>query len=139
VALDDYVWGSNKDLSDRTMILILANKLAPNSVYDKVYGSARLYLGRNANDISYVTGFGEKAAKHPITVSRLSRIRLYGYAGRGPNGDLITVAGDPVSKMVDESTPEAKCYADLMEAMRQMNLYLLEFAVVFILGYVYEQ
>ncbi len=142
VALDDYVWGSNKDLSDRTMILILANKLAPNSVYDKAIMDQLDYiLGRNANDISYVTGFGEKAAKHPH--HRQSVIKNQAVPGMlvgGPNGDIITVAGDPVSKMVDESTPEAKCYADLdgSYATNEICIYWNS-PLVFILGYVYEQ
>ncbi|HEY9063256.1 MAG TPA: glycoside hydrolase family 9 protein [Pseudobacteroides sp.] len=145
VALDDYVWGSNKDLCDRAMILIIADRLTdkqePSSDYNAaVLDQIHYLLGRNAMDISYVTSFGEKAAKHPH--HRQSVIKSQAVPGMlvgGPNGYIMDVNGDPVAKMVDEKTPPAKCYADIdgSYATNEICIYWNS-PLVYILGYLYQ-
>lgn len=142
VGLDNYVWGSNKDLADRTMILIIANKLLPNANYSEaVMDQLNYFLGRNANDISYVTGYGEKAAKHPHhRQSVILQQAVPGMLVGGPNGSIMDVTGDPVSQMVNENTPPAKCYADVdgSYATNEICIYWNS-PLVFIMGYIYEQ
>jgi endoglucanase len=140
VALDQYVWGSNKDLADRAMILIIANKLAPDNDYDvAILDQLHYFLGRNANDTSYVTGFGEKAAKNPHhRQSVILEQAVPGMLVGGPNGSIMTVNGDPVATIVNEETPDAKCYADVdgSFATNEMTIYWNS-PLVFILGYLY--
>ncbi len=142
VALDYYTWGSNKDLADRAMILIIANKLMPNANYgEAVMDQLNYFLGRNANDISYVTGFGEKAAKHPHhRQSVILQQAVPGMLVGGPNGSIMDVTGDPVSLMVNENTPPAKCYADVdgSYATNEICIYWNS-PLVFMMGYIYEQ
>lgn len=115
VALDNYVWGSNKDLADRVMILIIADKLAADDNYKAAaMDQLHYFLGRNANAISYVTGFGDKAAKNPHhRQSVVLNQAVPGMLVGGPNADIMNIAGDPVAEMVNENTPPAKCYADV--------------------------
>ncbi|KNY25649.1 glycoside hydrolase family 9 protein [Pseudobacteroides cellulosolvens] len=142
VALDDYVWGSNKDLSDRAMILIIANMLEEKHEYKAaVLDQLNYLLGRNAMDISYVTGYGEKAAKHPHhRQSVINEQAVPGMLVGGPNGYIMDVNGDPVAKMVDEKTPPAKCYADVdgSYATNEICIYWNS-PLVYILGYLYQK
>ncbi len=142
VAMDTYVWGSNMDLCDRAITMIIADKLDPKPDYKAaVMDQLDYIMGRNANNTSYVTGFGENAAKHPH--HRLSIIKGQAVPGMlvgGPNGSIMAVDGDPVSKMVDENTPPAKCYADVdgSYATNEICVYWNS-PLVFMLGYLYEQ
>jgi endoglucanase len=141
VALDNYVWGSNKDLSDRTMILIIANQIAPNPDYHAAIMDQLDYLlGRNAMDISYITGFGEKAAKNPHHRQSVAKKQAVpGMLVGGPNGSIMSVQGDPVAQMVDEETPPAKCYADFdgSYATNEICIYWNS-PFVYILGYLFK-
>jgi endoglucanase len=58
----------------------------------------------------------------------------------GPNGDIMTVEGDPVSKLVDKNTPPAKCYGDLdgSYATNEICIYWNS-PLVFMLGDIYHR
>ena len=66
---EDFVWGSNMVVCNRSMLLILASLCSEGDTASR-YREAALnqlhyLLGRNALDISYVTGEGEHAFKNP--------------------------------------------------------------------------
>lgn len=66
---EDYVWGSNMVICNRGMLFILCAlkcALEKTDIYKEAALSQLHYLlGRNALDVSYVTGHGENAFKNP--------------------------------------------------------------------------
>ena len=141
VALSYYVWGSNKDLADRTMMLIFADMIEPDARYkEAVLDQIHYFLGRNANDISYVTGYGEKSAQNPHhRPSAVLETTVPGMLVGGPNDEIVNELGDPVSQMVDENTPPAKRYADITGsyATNEICIYWNS-PLAYVLGYVYQ-
>ena len=140
VAMDYYVWGSNMDLSNRIMTLIIAGKVANTKKYDQaIMDQVHYLLGRNANDTSYVTGYGDKAAKNPHhRQSVVAKQAVPGMLIGGPNQEIMTIDGDPVSQMVDENTAPAKCYADIdgSYATNEICIYWNS-PLAYVLGYLY--
>lgn len=140
VALSYYVWGSNKDLADRAMMLIFADMLEPDSKYkEAVLDQVHYFLGRNANDISYVTGYGEKNAQNPHhRPSAVLESAVPGMLVGGPNAEIMNEIWDPVSQMVDENTPPAKRYGDVTGsyATNEICIYWNS-PLAYVLGYVY--
>ncbi len=66
IKLDGYVWGSNSAVLNNAIILALAHDLTGDVSYlNGVTESMDYILGRNANNISFVTGYGANAMQHP--------------------------------------------------------------------------
>lgn len=66
IKLDGYVWGSNSAVLNNAIILALAHDLTGDSRYlNGVTESMDYLLGRNPNNISFVTGYGANAVQHP--------------------------------------------------------------------------
>ncbi|HEY7771654.1 MAG TPA: glycoside hydrolase family 9 protein [Marinagarivorans sp.] len=62
----DFRWGSNGVAANKAAALFAINALAPNAAYLETAESLLDYLlGRNPNNVSYLTGFGERAIKAP--------------------------------------------------------------------------
>jgi endoglucanase len=61
-----YVWGSNSAVLNNAIIMALAHDITGEVDYlNGVTESMDYILGRNANNISYVTGYGANAMQHP--------------------------------------------------------------------------
>ncbi|MFD9357273.1 glycoside hydrolase family 9 protein [Streptomyces sp. NPDC060031] len=110
-----YVWGSNSSVTNNAMVLAVAYELTGQQRYRAgALESLDYLLGRNALDLSYVTGYGERYSEnqhhrfwahqndaslpHPPTGS---------FAG-GPNAGLE----DPVAKEKLVGCAPAACYVD---------------------------
>jgi neutral trehalase len=62
----DYVWGSNAVVLNQAMVLVHGYRLTGKRAYlDAAQADLDYILGRNATDLSFVTGFGARAALHP--------------------------------------------------------------------------
>ncbi|MRW83349.1 cellulase [Pseudoduganella sp. FT26W] len=62
----DYVWGSNAVVLNQAMVLLHAYRLNGRRAYlDAAQSGLDYVLGRNAVDISFVTGYGARSAMHP--------------------------------------------------------------------------
>ena len=62
----NFRWGGNGFAANKALALFEINRISPNPDYVKSAQALLDYLfGRNPNAISYLTGFGEKAAKAP--------------------------------------------------------------------------
>jgi endoglucanase len=62
----DYVWGSNAVVLNQAMVLLHAYRLNGQRAYlDAAQSGLDYVLGRNAVDISFVTGYGARSAMHP--------------------------------------------------------------------------
>jgi endoglucanase len=118
VAADRYVWGSNMDVANAAMQFIMAFRISGNQEYELAAMDQFHYLmGRNAVGMSYVTGFGENAAKHPH--HRPSMVRNCAVPGMlvgGPFAGIHKLTRDPAFALFSENTPPAKCYIDCYES-----------------------
>ncbi|WP_229205771.1 glycoside hydrolase family 9 protein [Duganella sp. Leaf126] len=62
----DYVWGSNAMVLNQAMVLLHGYRLTGKRTYlDAAQANFDYILGRNAVDISFVTGFGARSTLHP--------------------------------------------------------------------------
>jgi endoglucanase len=66
LGLHQYGWGSNGDCADQSMLLYLANILAPHSAYrPAALANLHYLLGRNCHGVSWVTHLGARPFSHP--------------------------------------------------------------------------
>ena len=62
----DYVWGSNAVVLNQAMVLVHGYRLTGKRAYlDAAQANFDVIMGRNAVDLSFVTGFGARSAQHP--------------------------------------------------------------------------
>jgi len=62
----DFAWGSNGGALNQAIVLIYGYKIKGEQKYlDAALGNLDYILGRNAVDISFVTGLGDRSAMHP--------------------------------------------------------------------------
>lgn len=63
---EDYIWGSNMLVMNNAMLLLVAEHVSGESAFaDCALDHLHYLMGRNVLDISYVTGFGERAVMNP--------------------------------------------------------------------------
>lgn len=110
-----YVWGSNSAVINSAVIMATAYDLTRDGRYrDAVLESMDYLLGRNALNQSYISGYGERAAKnqhhrhwaHQLLPSLPSPPP--GSIAGGPNSGLQ----DPVAQRMLPGCAPAKCYID---------------------------
>ena len=123
---DDFIWGSNMELLKYMMVLTVANKMNHRKKYSDAITSGLDYiLGCNSNDISYVTGNGEKAFMNPhLRPTAVDNIEQPwpGLVSGGPNAGLHderaqTLRGKGLAPM--------KCYLDHVEcySLNEITIY----------------
>lgn len=113
---EDFVWGSNMVVCNRSILLILASLLADGkqaaSYREAALNQLHYLLGLNAMDISYVTGFGENAFKNPHnrpTFADGIGLPMPGWVSGGP----FKAPCDPAAmERIPAGTPPMKCYVD---------------------------
>lgn len=107
---DTYYWGSNSAALNETVLLQFANTIAPNADYVK-YGKEHVNycFGKNANAMSFVTGFGTVTPKNPHhRPSQVQKAAIPGMIIGGVNSQLE----DPHAKRFLADAAPAKCYLD---------------------------
>lgn len=113
---DDFVWGSNMVVCNRSMLLILAALICDENKA-AAYQTAALHqldylLGCNAIDVSYVTGHGENAFKNPHnrpTVADGIELPMPGWVSGGP---FKTPCDEAAKAIIPAGSAPMKCYAD---------------------------
>lgn len=120
MAPEDFVWGSNMTVCNRAMLLILASLLSQGEAAEKYRNGAlnqlHYLLGRNALDISYVTGFGENAFKNPHNRSTFADgidLPMPGWVSGGP---FKTPCDPAAMAAIPPGTPPMKCYVDHVDS-----------------------
>ncbi|WFE39551.1 glycoside hydrolase family 9 protein [Micromonospora sp. WMMD998] len=94
---DAYVWGSNSNMVNNTIVLATAFDLSRNAKYrDGALQAADYLFGRNALNMSYVTGWGEQNAHNQH--SRIFGNQLNPDLPNPPDGSL---AGGPNAALQD--------------------------------------
>lgn len=112
----DFIWGSNMVVGNRGMLLALASILADgNETYANAAANQLHYLlGRNAMNVSYVTGEGENAFRNPhnrVTACDGIEDPMPGWVSGGPCHPPLDPDG---RKVVPEGAAPQKCYADVV-------------------------
>ncbi len=116
---DGYPWGSNSFVSNNGVVLAFAHLRTGRPEYLQGAQEALHYLlGRNTNDVSYVSGYGERSLSHP-------HHRFWapsadpelpppppGALSGGPNSRLQ----DPPMRSRKQGCPPQACYLDELEA-----------------------
>lgn len=110
----NFGWGSNMGVLLGGMELCFAHKLTGCQKYlDAALAQFDYILGRNALEVSYVTGYGEKAFRNPHnrpTVADGIDDPIPGFVSGGPN----RFPADPDAKaLIPEGTAPMKCFADV--------------------------
>lgn len=113
---DDFVWGSNMVVANRAILFALASIVSDDVLKSKYQASVEDHLhyllGRNALDISYITGFGENAFRNPHNrVTEMDGIDnpMPGWVSGGP----FKTPCDPAAEAaIPKGTAPMKCYVD---------------------------
>ena len=117
-----YIWGSNSFVTDNSIVMAYAYLLGNDDKYiDGVISGVDYILGRNAEDYSYVTGYGTHAIENPHhrfwanEIDELFPKAPCGVMSGGPNSGMQDpwVKGSGWKK--GEIAPQ-KCYMDNIEA-----------------------
>jgi endoglucanase len=111
----EYNWGSNSEVLNRAIMLILASRESGNAAMLNAAQSQLDYiLGKNAHNMSFVTGVGANHVMHPHhrpSASDNVTEPVPGLMAGGPNQFLS--GSDPVlQSKFTSSTPPALDYAD---------------------------
>jgi endoglucanase len=108
---EDYVWGSNGAVANYGVLLMLADRLAPNPAYVQAARDDLHYLlGRNTFGLSWVTQLGDRPFQHPHhrpSGADANPEPWPGLLSGGPN----RYGGDPVIDAMP-ATPPARRYRD---------------------------
>ena len=113
---NQYIWGSNMNILNNAMHLVIANIINPNQSYIEVVFSQWNYMfGLNSLNQSFLTGFGSNPIMHPHH--------------RPSEGDKIIapvpgmISGGPCSSLLDDAAvadckglSPAKCFTDNVES-----------------------
>ena len=112
----DYIWGSTMILLNQTMLLIYDQHLNPGTDHSEVIENNWHYLyGMNPMDLSYVTGYGQRAVMNPHhRPSEADGIikPLPGLVSGGPCQGLY----DPMAEEACQGQPPAKCFIDHVDS-----------------------
>lgn len=105
-----YEWGSNMNIANSGILLLMANDIEENADYMKYAKQHRDYLmGVNATGYCFITGSGTLTPEHPHhRPSQVLEKAMPGMLVGGPDNGL----DDPYAKAVFLNTAAAKCYAD---------------------------
>ena len=114
-----YDWGSNQLMLQNIIVLSAAFDLSGEKTYlDGAREGMDYILGRNALALSYITGYGTRAAKN-----QHSRWYAHQRDSQLPNPPVGSLAGGPNSTLVDDVARQhlkgcapQTCYADDIEA-----------------------
>jgi len=115
---DDYVWGSNSAMLNNMQVLGTAHDISGEAKYARgVVGGLDYILGRNALNVSYITGYGTVDARnqHHRWYANQLDARLphppKGTVAGGPHSGA-TGTGDPVAAALLKGCVDQFCYVD---------------------------
>ncbi len=106
----DYAWGSNMNMANHGMMMLMANEISPNEEYVE-YAMAQLHylMGVNGTGYCFITGSGTISPENPHhRPSQVLGQAMPGMLVGGPDSALE----DPYAKAVFLNTQKALCYAD---------------------------
>jgi endoglucanase len=117
--LSTFAWGSNSDILDLAIIFAQAYKISNDKKYlDAAIETTDYIFGKNAAGISFVTGFGSKAAMNPhfrLSATTRADEPIPGWVVGGPNKFMQDGASErnPGGVKYTSSAP-AQAYMDVI-------------------------
>ncbi len=138
----DFFWGSNSEVLNRAIVLIVGAKETGNPAFaDVALDQLNYILGANAHNLSFVTGIGSKSPLYPHhrpSASDGVAAPVPGLLAGGPNRN---VNNDPVLQShFNSSTPAALCYIDHLDSYASNEIAINWNApLVFVAGYFNER
>ena len=109
---EDYVWGSNGQVGNYGVLLLVANAFSPDPAFvDVARDNLHYLLGRNTFSLSWVTQVGANPYRHPHHRPSGADNNLDPWPGLlsgGPNA----ARQDPVLQALPAGLPPAKIYSD---------------------------
>ena len=134
--VDDFQWGSNSDVMNAAMLLAHAYRINPKSAYFSAIQETTAYIfGKNAQGLSYITGFG---AKYPMHLHHRQSVAdgiedpVPGFVSGGPNfGKHDAFAID-----YPKNAPPMKCWVDHKKSFASNEVCLnWNAALTYVLGF----
>jgi endoglucanase len=112
----EYTWGSNMNVANHAIHLLIADKLSNNEKYTETAANCvHYFLGRNTMNQSYITGYGSKKVMQPHhrpSVGDGVAEPVPGLLVGGPDSALE----DDVSRSKLSGKAPAQCYIDDMNS-----------------------
>jgi endoglucanase len=109
---EDYVWGSNGQVGNYGMQLLVTNALSPDPAFvESALENLHYLLGRNTFSLSWVTQVGANPYRHPHhrpSGAGKAAEPWPGMLSGGPNA----MRQDPVLRALPSNLPPAKVYSD---------------------------
>jgi endoglucanase len=116
LAKTDYIWGSNAVAANYGLQLLVADAFQPNAGYrDAAADNLHYLLGRNTFSLSFVTGVGAHAFRHPHhrpSGADANELPWPGLLAGGPNARRQ----DAAMKALPDPLPPARMYLDDQES-----------------------
>ncbi len=101
----EYRWGSNGDAGNQSLLLLIANRFAPNRAgVDAALGNLHYLLGRNCFGACWVTNLGVRPYQHPHHRPSIADEIVAPWSGMlsgGPNSS----GGDPIADQLPRAAP----------------------------------
>lgn len=112
LAPEEYIWGSNMLVMNRAMLLLIADFFEQNTAYvQAALDHLHYLLGRNAMNISYVTGFGANAVLNPHYRPSMAMSKVEPVPGLVSGGPAVGLM-DAYAAKVLQGQPPAKSFVD---------------------------
>ncbi|MCK9426616.1 MAG: glycoside hydrolase family 9 protein [Ignavibacteriaceae bacterium] len=133
----EYYWGSNSEVLNKAILLIAGYQLTNTTeYYEAALTQFNYILGANGNDISFITGIGDKRMMHPHhrpSQSDPVTEPVPGLMAGGPNKNRDD---DYMKLNIPSSTPPALCYVDNWQSYASNEICINWNApLVFVAGY----
>jgi endoglucanase len=131
-----YIWGSNMNILNHAMHLILSNMLSPNSEYvDAALAQWHYIYGANSLNFSFVSGYGSNAMMNPHHRPSDADGIVDPVPGLVSGGPCARLA-DVIAKEVLQGQPPARCFVDHTESYstNEITIYWNSPAI-FVAGY----
>lgn len=133
----EYYWGSNSDVLNKAVLLIIAFEQTNNqNYYDAALMQLNYILGTNAHNLSFITGVGTKSVLHPHHRPSFAdgiAAPVPGLLAGGPDEYLND---DVLKNKFNSFTPAALCYMDTVDSYASNEIAINWNApLVFVLGY----
>lgn len=113
-SISTFPWGSNMTIANNGMLLLMADKIAPNESYVEGAKTQLDYLlGRNSVSYCYVTGYGDRYPEHVHhRPSQAKEACVPGMLVGGANNNLE----DSYASAVLAEKPPMSCYVDNVQS-----------------------
>jgi endoglucanase len=133
----EYYWGSNSEVLNKSILLIAGYQLTNTTdYYEAALNQLNYILGANGNDISFITGIGDKRVMHPHhRTSQADPVTepVPGLMAGGPNKNRDD---EYMKQNIPSSTPPALCYVDNWQSYASNEICINWNApLVFVAGY----